>query len=382
MSAEEAQIHDESVDVEETQKKGKQGKYRRDKPWDTDDIDHWKVDEFKPEYNPSPFTEESSFATLFPKYRENYLKEVWSHVTRALDKVGVACVLDLVEGSMTVKTTRKTWDPFMILKARDLIKLLARSVPLPQALKILEDGIAADIIKIGNIVRNKERFVKRRQRLLGPNGSTLKAMELLTQCYIMNRSDKSRLNSCSSCSITTLRTPVWPIVSCGFVGFSAALDASTVGGTDTAFSSPTDSCSTSSYGEGIVSPATATGAVGCTNAAALGDTTIVAPFLAAFLRGPQHPPTPLSKSSDGTTLGGTLGLLAASKQQQHLRGFSPGISGCGLAPIPNHQDPTGSSWCLSSQTMPKSAMTGTQATMTQVPALGSKAALDWDRMTW
>ncbi|KAF9167158.1 Ribosomal RNA assembly protein mis3 [Actinomortierella ambigua] len=167
------------------QKKAKQGKYRRDKPWDTDDIDHWKIDEFKPEFNPAPFTEESSFATLFPKYRENYLREVWSHVTRALDKVGITCVLDLVEGSMTVKTTGKTWDPYMILKARDLIKLLARSVPLAQALKILEDGIACDIVKIGNIVRNKERFVKRRQRLLGPNGSTLKAMELLTQCYIL-----------------------------------------------------------------------------------------------------------------------------------------------------------------------------------------------------
>ena len=179
-----------------------------------------------PENGKGHFLDESSFASLFPKYREKYLREVWPVVTKALEphvsktifqsstiphvtlfacSQGIGCMLDLIHGSMSVRTTRKAFDPSMILKARDLIKLLARGVPVNQAIKVLSDDVACDIIKIGNMVSSRERFVKRRQRIVGPEGSTLKvrlvshrrphrisnvvppvqAIELLTNCYVL-----------------------------------------------------------------------------------------------------------------------------------------------------------------------------------------------------
>lgn len=148
----------------------------------------WSLDipKFLPEHNPHGMLEESKFATLYPAYREKYLREVWPMVQKTLSEDhNLKAELDVIESSMTVKTTRKVWDPYIILKARDMLKLLARSVPYEQAIRILDDDVGADIIKIGNLVENKERFVKRRQRLIGPNGSTLKSIELLTQCYVL-----------------------------------------------------------------------------------------------------------------------------------------------------------------------------------------------------
>jgi ribosomal RNA assembly protein len=43
-----------------------------------------KIPDFKKEDNPNGLTEESSFATLFPKYREKYLREAWPLVQKSL----------------------------------------------------------------------------------------------------------------------------------------------------------------------------------------------------------------------------------------------------------------------------------------------------------
>ena len=47
----------------------KRKKHRKDKPWDSEDINHWKIEPFQEGDMRSRLLEESSFATLFPKYR-------------------------------------------------------------------------------------------------------------------------------------------------------------------------------------------------------------------------------------------------------------------------------------------------------------------------
>jgi ribosomal RNA assembly protein len=71
--------------------------------------------------------------------------------------------------------------------------------------RILEDAMNCDIIPIRNLVGNKERFQKRRQRLLGPGGSTLKALELLTESYILVQGNTVAVMSATYRSLKEVR---------------------------------------------------------------------------------------------------------------------------------------------------------------------------------
>jgi ribosomal RNA assembly protein len=53
--------------------------HRKEKPWDHEGIEHWKIDPWTDDDSKAvkPFSEESMFATLFPKYREKYIQSVW-----------------------------------------------------------------------------------------------------------------------------------------------------------------------------------------------------------------------------------------------------------------------------------------------------------------
>ena len=60
----------------------KSKRFRKDKPWDNDPtIDKFKIEEFKKGDMKTSLLEESSFAVLFPQYREKYIKEVFPHST-------------------------------------------------------------------------------------------------------------------------------------------------------------------------------------------------------------------------------------------------------------------------------------------------------------
>ena len=131
------------------------------------------------------FDETYVFKTLVPPRINEKIREAWPEIRKNLKDLGIDAILDLVENNMIAKSTPEMDRRMDILRARDLLMLLARGFPHKQALLVLKTEFNCDFIKIGGNIATKEEFVRRRNRLIGPKGHTLKAIELLTECYIL-----------------------------------------------------------------------------------------------------------------------------------------------------------------------------------------------------
>jgi ribosomal RNA assembly protein len=131
------------------------------------------------------FAEVSTELVTYPKYRERYIEQTEKYIKKALGQKKISCVIDMGERTIEVSTNRDTRDPLIFLKAADFIRLVCRGVQIEEAARILEDDYFSEIVEIKSMVKNKERFERRRDRLVGPKSQTLKAIEMLTGCYVV-----------------------------------------------------------------------------------------------------------------------------------------------------------------------------------------------------
>ncbi|EPR79614.1 Ribosomal RNA assembly protein [Spraguea lophii 42_110] len=128
--------------------------------------------------------ENTSFSILFPSYRITYLQSILPDLTTLLSSYFIST--KLVDTELTITTMPQIEDLYMIIRARDMVQAISRGVLLETAKALLDEKnhIVSNIINIKKMVPQDSVFINRRDRLLGPNNNTLKAIKLLTKTEI------------------------------------------------------------------------------------------------------------------------------------------------------------------------------------------------------
>jgi len=129
------------------------------------------------------FVEKSEFKDKYPKYLMKYISESLPIMKEVLKTYGIKIGNDDKNNELSVETTDETWDPYSIVKARQFIELVCRSLPVERAQEVFHDDNTSAILKIKGLCAEKV-FQKRRSRVMGPDDSTLDMLERMLKVWV------------------------------------------------------------------------------------------------------------------------------------------------------------------------------------------------------
>ncbi len=98
-------------------------------------------------------------------------------------RTGCRIIIDSESGDVNVETEGA--DPIMALKARDLIKAIARGFSPERALVLLNEGYYFELLDVRDFTGKNPKAVHRmKARLIGRNGRTRQLLEELTEAEV------------------------------------------------------------------------------------------------------------------------------------------------------------------------------------------------------
>ncbi|MEL9999599.1 MAG: KH domain-containing protein [Thermoplasmata archaeon] len=121
---------------------------------------------------------------VIPKSRIGVLIGREGETRESIEKsTGVRLMIDSESGEVEIDDTNA--DPFLALKAEDVVKAIARGFSPKRAFKLFEEDIILEIIDLKDYYNKKENRIRvARGRIIGTNGKARKTIEELTGTYI------------------------------------------------------------------------------------------------------------------------------------------------------------------------------------------------------
>ena len=121
-----------------------------------------------------------------PKERIGVLIGEKGKIKRLIEKrTGTKLMINSENGNVDVKRMEDT-DPVMALKARDVVNAISLGFSPEQAIKLLSEGMALEVVDLEEYVGSSSKALQRQKaRIIGTNGKARKNFEKLTQTDIV-----------------------------------------------------------------------------------------------------------------------------------------------------------------------------------------------------